>query len=91
LNVAITDYSRDEIQRLANDAIREYGGPEKVSVHFKFTCDHCGERCMFEEPNVLFERGTCHVCGKETVVTKAGFLLSWESPVVGNVVTKIHD
>jgi hypothetical protein len=69
------DYPRDEIMRMAHNAIRDSGGPDRAWVHFKFTCEKCGARCTFEEKNSLFERGTCYQCGTDQPVTKAGFAL----------------
>jgi len=67
------DLPRDELMKLASDALQQYPGAE---VHFKFTCSHCGERCTLEDPNCLYESGICHQCGQETVITKGGFLLA---------------
>ncbi len=69
------DYSRAEILTLADAAIRKYGGPKRAEVFFKFSCQQCGERCTFNEPNVLWEVGECHACGSKTVVERAGFAL----------------
>lgn len=69
------DYSREEICRMADAAIRKYGGPDRAKVFFKFTCSHCGARCMFAEPNKLFEQGECGECHQTTIVREAGFAL----------------
>jgi len=45
----------------------------KADVHFKYTCENCGERCMLSEPNMLRERGTCYRCGHETEIERGGF------------------
>lgn len=29
----------------------------------KFTCEKCSNRLTMDEPNVLYETGTCDVCG----------------------------
>lgn len=45
----------------------------QTDIHFKFTCENCGERCMLSEPNQLFEYGECHKCGHETKIVVGGF------------------
>ena len=71
------DLPRDEIVAMAQEAL-DNGGK---TVHFKFTCPHCGQRCTFEEPNRLYENGTCFACGQESKVEMAGFLLVLSIPV----------
>ena len=44
-----------------------------TDIHFKFTCEACGERCMFDDPNQLYEYGECHKCGHETKVIVGGY------------------
>jgi ribosomal protein S27AE len=51
------------------------GMPAGSVVYFKFTCLHCGERCVLAEPNTLNERGECWRCGNETVIERGGFML----------------
>jgi len=46
-----------------------------ASVHFKYTCAACGERVIFETPNVLHETGTCCHCGHTQKVTEGGYTL----------------
>ena len=70
-----TNYPRDVIMRMAGEAINNNGGPQHARVHFKFTCQNCGTRCTFSEPNQLFERGECCNCGFDNVVLEAGFSL----------------
>lgn len=69
------DLTRDELVESANKVVAESGVP--VNVLFKFTCEHCGERCTFQEPNKLYEKGECHRCGKETVVKRGGYALEY--------------
>lgn len=52
--------------------------PVPVDTWFKFTCEHCGERCTFQEPNKLYEYGECHECGKSTKVEVGGFSLHYK-------------
>jgi hypothetical protein len=70
--------------KLADEALQRYPG---AIVHFKFTCAHCGERCMLQEPNRLYEKGICHKCGKETVIERGGFALIYS----GSVATKENE
>lgn len=70
------DLDRDELLRRANLAFEDSGVP--VDVWFKYTCEHCGERCTFQEPNMLYENGECHKCGKTTVVKVGGFCLHYK-------------
>ena len=68
---------RDELLKFADDTLKEFAKRGvTVMVYFKFTCQHCGERCTFKEPNQLYEFGECSACGKETVVEKGGLALS---------------
>jgi rRNA maturation endonuclease Nob1 len=67
------DLPRAELLVLAERTINRYNG--KANVYFKFTCIHCGTRCALTEPNVLYEKGECFNCGKETVILRGGFLL----------------
>jgi len=64
------DLPREEAMARASRA-RELGW----TVHFKFTCENCGQRCTLREPNTLYEYGECFVCGHKTKIRKAGFLL----------------
>jgi len=66
------DLPRAELEKLARETLAQYPHAE---VFFKFTCVHCGQRCQFTEPNKLYERGECNVCGKETEVKQGGFML----------------
>ena len=72
------DFSRTEIIQMAENAIQDARGTARV--YFKFTCQHCGQRCTFSEPNKLYEKGECFSCGKETQIQKAGFMLIISSP-----------
>jgi len=46
-----------------------------ADVLFKFTCEHCGERCTLQEPNVLYENGECFKCGNGTKIEFGGFTI----------------
>jgi len=70
-----TDYPRAEIMKMADAAIAKHGGPEHARVYFKFTCEACGARCTFAEPNQLYELGECDRCQHMTPVAVAGFSL----------------
>jgi len=67
------DLPRVELLKLAQTAAA--ASPVPVNVHFKFTCEHCGERCTLSEPNMLRERGECYNCLKETAISYGGFML----------------
>jgi hypothetical protein len=53
-----------------------------ATVFYKFTCEACGERCIFAEPNTLSEIGECAVCGHSTDLRTRGgnYLLAWPNP-----------
>lgn len=65
------DMPRDELCKAANQAVKQWG--EDIDIHFKFTCPYCGERCMLQEPNKLYENGECHKCGKTSSIKVGGF------------------
>jgi DNA-directed RNA polymerase subunit RPC12/RpoP len=67
------DLPREELLRQANRVIIEMG--DLAEVHFKYTCEQCGERVTLSEPNVLYEEGECYKCGHKTPITKGGYLL----------------
>lgn len=67
------DHPRDVVLQVARDVVARYKG--RAEVYFKFTCPHCGERCTFDKPNVLYQRGECFACGVESPIEEAGFLL----------------
>lgn len=69
------DYPRDVICEMANNVMWNSGGT--ATIHFKFTCPHCGERCTFEEPNKLFELGECFKCGANEPVFRAGYMVKF--------------
>lgn len=66
------DLPRAELEKLAQKALEDHKGAE---VHFKFTCQYCGERCTLDEPNRLYENGICFACEKETPIHFGGFSL----------------
>lgn len=67
------DLPRDALMARAEETLRGY--PDGAVVYFKFTCVHCGERCILAEPNTLNERGECWRCCNETVIERGGFML----------------
>lgn len=67
------DLPRDELLRCAEEAVERYG--PIAFVHFKYTCEQCGERCTLEEPNMLRENGECFRCGHSQPIREGGFLL----------------
>lgn len=70
------DLPREQLMKMADDAIMKYGGREKAYVNFKFTCEQCGERCTLAEENQLYERGECFKCGHEMPIAFGGFTLA---------------
>jgi len=42
--------------------------------HGKFTCQHCGARQTFEEPELLFTQGVCEECGQTSLLNRWGFI-----------------
>lgn len=64
------DIPRDEAMRKA-----EIHARNGWAVHFKFTCEQCGERCVLEEANQLYEYGECCQCGHKTKLDMVGFML----------------
>ncbi len=71
----MTDIQRRELMAMAARAISDAGGPEIAYVHFKFTCDRCGARCVLAEPNTFRERGECPSCGHVQPISAGGFML----------------
>jgi rRNA maturation endonuclease Nob1 len=73
------DLPNEELLRHANIVIQSFTDLGiKAEVYFKFTCANCGNRCALDQPNVLFEKGTCDKCGHLTHITEGGFLLKAE-------------
>ena len=70
----MTDLPRIEAFRRA-EALAHQGW----KVHFKFTCEECGQRCTLEEANVLYEYGECFECGHKTKLDMIGFLIVREN------------
>ena len=66
------DLPREEIMDMAEEILQRNN---HARVYFKYTCPHCGERCSFTEPNVLWEEGECCKCSKVSSIDKAGFML----------------
>lgn len=70
------DLPRDELLQRVRETLEHYVQQGiNVDAFFKFTCEECGERCTFSEPNQLFESGNCHKCGHDTIVNFGGFAL----------------
>ena len=71
------DLPREELVKAAERETGPDGQWPGATVVFKFTCEHCGERCLLQVENTLFEKGECCVCGKETEIKFGGFLVHW--------------
>lgn len=74
------DLPRDELIRRAEEAVAPNGQWPGGDVYFKFSCEHCGERCTLQEPNKLYENGECFVCGKSTPINYGGFTIQFVLP-----------
>ena len=68
------DLPRKELMLAANEAMLKYAESDP-EIHFKFTCEKCGERCTLSKANMLYENGECYKCGHETKIKKGGFML----------------
>lgn len=80
MNVDPQDLPRKELADLAERTIHEHMAKGlRAEVHFKYTCANCGARCILAQPNTLYERGECNVCGHETVIEKGGFMLMYST------------
>ena len=66
------DLPRDELLAKAEEVLRTIPNSK---VYFKFSCQNCGSRQTFSEPNKLFESGKCEECGHVTIIKEGGFLL----------------
>lgn len=66
----MTDISRTEAIRRA-ETLAQQGW----TVHFKFTCEQCGQRCTLQEPNTLHEYGECFLCGHKTELSVVGYVI----------------
>lgn len=71
------DLPREELVKAAEEAIKPTGMYPGGTISFKFTCQHCGERCIMQDENKLYEFGECHKCGKSTKIEYGGFLVHW--------------
>ena len=58
----MSDKSYEEIIEIANSVMTN----PMVEVWFKFTCESCGARPLFNEVNTIFRSGECCECGYVT-------------------------
>lgn len=56
-----SDLTHDAAIEMANGLVAR-----GATVHFKFTCERCGARCTFSEPNTIYRNGECMDCGWAT-------------------------
>ena len=72
----VKDYPMEDVAYQAELLIRE-----GATVYFKFTCDYCKSRQTFDEPNKLYTRGSCELCGKVTDLREKGcnYLVIWRN------------
>jgi len=76
--VLYEDYPVEELRAGAEAALNEMieSGAPDPHVYFKATCPSCGERCMFQEPDTIFEEMECGECGTLFPFTKGNYMLS---------------
>jgi hypothetical protein len=68
------DLPRDQLMERAKQVMQEHEQQGiGCEIHFKFTCEHCGRRCMLADPNTLHLYGECDGCGQETEIKFGGF------------------
>lgn len=53
-------------------AVTDWRKNPNVDFFQKFTCSGCGQRLTIDEPNVLYETGTCDKCPAVTDIRKQG-------------------
>ena len=66
-----SDLPREEAMARASTLLRD----KASEIYFKYTCEHCGERNTFNDPNTLWSEGECYSCGKISKVDRAGFMV----------------
>jgi hypothetical protein len=72
------DYPKAEIIVGAQEAVaqmRAEGHPD-AHAYFKASCPKCGERCQFQEPDVIFEEMECAACGHTFPFTEGNYMLA---------------
>jgi hypothetical protein len=66
------DLPFSELAKLADKTLRD---DPYALLFFKFTCEACGARNTFSDPNVLYKQGRCGDCGHITPIRFGGFML----------------
>lgn len=64
------DIPVDELLKRAQEWIEQ-----GFLVFFKWTCEKCGARLTFPEPNKFYKYGKCDQCGHVTEIKKGGFMV----------------
>jgi hypothetical protein len=54
------------------DAVLEQSRKRGHFCYQKFTCSGCGARLTMDQPNIIFETGTCDKCPAITDIKKQG-------------------
>ena len=83
-----TNRPRDVIVQMAQEAIREHGGPDYARAFYKYDCADCGSREQIAEPNTLPIDAVCSKCSSITAIVAAGYALQirretsidWDNP-----------
>lgn len=72
------DYPVEQLVAGAAEAINEMiaAGAPDPHVYFKATCPTCGERCMFQEPDTVYEEMECAECGTLFPFVRGNYMLS---------------
>lgn len=68
-----SDYPIEDCVATAS-AIKNKMG-DKVAIHQKWTCQHCGARQTMEQPDTFYTRGRCEECGKVTVIARCNYVI----------------
>lgn len=75
------DLPKAELVKLAAEVLAEHAAAGiPIELHFKVTCEACGERVVVAEPNRTYDRVECAKCGHETPFTHGGFMFILLAP-----------
>jgi hypothetical protein len=72
----LADLPKDELMRHAEDAMRSFAKKGlAIDAYFKATCPNCGKRMTFNDPNIIYDKMECVLCGTVFPFTKGGYLV----------------
>jgi hypothetical protein len=62
----------------ANEVVAELraSGVTDAHAYFKASCPECGERCVFDEPDVIYEEMTCSTCGSTFPFVEGNYMIT---------------